>query len=376
MSTTHHPNYCPMFFKSMFVQRQDSGHVQMSHCCVGPMGEITDRVEFDRYGLFRTNRREWHLAPTPGCEVCWRPEQQGHHSFRRGWLAWLDENPDLDPLQPELIKLDYNVGPICNARCVHCSSLYSSSWAAEDARFGQPAAVSFKQISQQDVVGQIDVTRLRTMYINGGEPFMSDDPQRLLRRVQQHGNISDLKFQSNTNGSVRPTPEMIDLWLQCREVDIFVSIDATEEQFEYVRYPLKWQTVVDNIDFMSQIDSRIRVKFSFALGIHNIDEMPRTWQWFLDHRGRRHQDETAFGIHQCYGRLDLENASTELAQTWRDQLDPQGYWTPWAMSLVDRARSDDDEIWMTYLDDLDQRRGLQWRRALPGLARSLEKSRL
>lgn len=376
MDALRHANYCPMFFKGMYLERRDSVTLSQGHCCSSGQGNLVKAVDFDHYAMFVHNRSNWSKEKTSGCEPCWLPERNQHHSFRLGYVDWLAKQPHCDPLHPELLKLDYNVGPLCNAKCLHCSATWSSAWAAEDAKYGASSAlpIFFSDTVKNDVVSQINVDRLQVLYLNGGEPFLSVDMPALLHKVKAQGNIANLKFQSNTNGSIRPSDEIIDLWMQCAEVDIFVSLDAIEQQFEYIRYPLQWTTVLDNIEFLCGLSDRIKVTFSIAMGVHNVDEIQRTWQWFQQHRQRRNQQQTQFGIHRVYGTLDLMHSSQQLRDTWLDQLDPTGYWTPWVRTLITHGEPGNDTVWLEYLQMIDQRRGLDWRHSLPELASSLKKS--
>ena len=374
MDFKNQQNYCPLFYKGMYVEKKDSISLRQGHCCSSGLGPRVRTVDFNNYPLFVQSRQKWPDNKIDSCGSCWSQEENGHHSFRKGWLHWLeDQGPDVNPTEPELLKLDYNVGPICNAKCVHCTSNYSSLWAAEDAKFGVKQSATYGDVSKLDAISNLDLSRLKSLYINGGEPFMSKDPENLLKQVRQQGDISSLVFQSNTNGSTMPSNEIIDLWLQCKAVDIFVSIDAIEQQFEYVRHPLNWDTVVNNIKFLSSIDKKIRVKFSFALGLHNIDELERTWQWFQDNKYSRNQTDESFGIHPCYGALSLNNVTHDLQQVWRQNLNPNGRWTQFAHSLLDRGSLESNQGWQDYLEMLDQRRNLDWKVSLPGLHASVNK---
>lgn len=364
-----------MFFKGMYIERRDQHTLTQGHCCISGQGGPTATVNFETYPMFVANRQHWKDAAVPGCDACWLPESQGHHSFRKGYVDWMMGQTS-DPLQPELLKLDYNVGPLCNAKCVHCSANYSSVWAAEDAVHAQPntVPVKFSHTARHNIIPQLRLDQLQTLYLNGGEPFLSTDLKDLLTEIDQRGDLGNLTFQSNTNGSVRPSDAVVDLWLRCKRVDIFVSIDAIEHQFEYIRYPLQWREVEDNIDFMCSLSPNIHVTFSFAMGVHNIDEMQRTWHWFDNNRQRRGQADTQFGIHRCFGSLDLVHSSQPLRQVWLDQLDPHGRWTPWTRTLITHGTDGDNHTWLQHLAMIDQRRQLDWASSLPDLHASWKKS--
>lgn len=365
-----------MFFKGMYVERKTQDQVALGHCCASTLGPTTNRVDFYHYPQFMQSRQSWSENQVAGCDVCWHPESNGQHSFRRGYVDWMRKwSAGHDAQEPALWKLDYNVGPVCNAKCIHCSSAFSSLWRAEDERYGERSWIDFGDVAKNDVTHDIDVSQLRVLYINGGEPFLSPDSQRLLERVREHGDISRLTFQTNTNGSIRPGPEIIRLWRQCKSVDIFVSLDATDRAFNYVRYPLDWSQVVDNMRFMSEIDSRIRVKISISLGAHTIDELEMTWQWFLCNRERFNMDETAFGVHRCYGHLDPAQASADLKDIWLQDLEGTR-WYPEAETMLSSPMPQKPQAWQDWLIRLDHRRGSYWPDHLPRLHSSYKKSLL
>ena len=136
MDVKSDPKYCPLYYKGMYVEKKDSVTLSQAHCCSSRLGGEIPAADFYNYPEFVSNRQRWPMERLPDCERCWFQEDNNLHSFRKGWINWLDQQgPGIDPTTPELLKLDYNVGPICNAKCVHCSSIYSSQWAAEDAKF-------------------------------------------------------------------------------------------------------------------------------------------------------------------------------------------------------------------------------------------------
>jgi hypothetical protein len=365
---------CPLIFKGRYVEKVNLDCVRISSCCVNDHHKYTT-VDFVNNRHLVTQRNQLTQGQTvPGCHRCDQIESYGHWSLRQSALN--DFEQQQIPMDPtvELLSLDYNVDPVCNAKCIHCTDELSSLWAAEEAKFN-PKYVSFRpagQTRKNTPLATVDLSRLRRLYFNGGEPFLSSEPEVILQQIQQQGNLNQLWLIINTNGSIRPTPEQIQLWRECKKVTLNFSIDGTESAFEYIRHPLSWTTIVDNLQHLKSLGlPNLSIGLSFALGIHNIDQLIPTVDWF----NKATQGAPAgAGIHVVRGQLSIGTANSELKQYYYNRI-PSGNFKGKELLIGQLLEPDSQSnTWLPYLEKLDQRRNLNWRTALPGLAHALEKS--
>lgn len=347
----------------------DGQQSHVGHCCMsgtspnGPLPEFTNPY-------LESTRQTWAQGPRPECRQCWETEQRGYESSRQQHINWL-KNSNKDPITKELLRLDFSVGSVCNAKCITCNSGSSTTWAAEDYKFGgNKHKYSLKSNNDIDQITSIDVSKLEQVYFTGGEPFMSSRPAELLRHIQRNGNIKKLQVQSNTNGSTQPSKELIDLWGQCNSVEIYFSIDAVGRAFEYIRNPLVWKEVEQNLKFVQSLGTNIHVKISPVIGVHNIDNFIDTYQWFTS----LGLPEESLCIHRCWGDLDVANASESLKIIWREKFNFRHSWAKQLSSMIEQPGIDHNAQWIRRLNEIDRRRNYQWRNELPELATSLKQS--
>lgn len=364
------PNYCSNFYKGLYVQKQDQDRVAVSACCINTVSpDAYSTVDFVNNSYLQSQRRLDHRPA--GCNECWRQEAAGTRSYREQANQWYQEHfPDQDPYRVQLLRMDYNLDPVCNAKCIICGSWFSSLWAQEDREFGEYFQIrSFREVKNNDRVRDIDFSSLRKIYFNGGEPLLSREMVAILEQIRTaQGSLSNLHCQLSTNGSIRPDDDLVRLWQECEKVDIWVSLDAVGQQFEYIRYPLSFDSVWQNCVAMGNLGSNIFVGFSFTIGVHNLDHYGTALEWINNHKGDINGAD--HGLNHCNGDLAVDKASVALLQSWKQKYHEDG--PQWQRDLYQQIAGEhgqpNNDIWLQRLKMIDHRRGLNWRQSLPELA--------
>lgn len=358
----------------MYVEKINQDKVKISACCLNTLGPETDTIDFDNNPYLQTQRELVRSRqPVPGCERC--DNNTTNFNLRDSAIKQF-ESIAVDPDQPTLTKLDWNVDPTCNARCIQCSSHFSSAWAAEDAAHGKIIDVRVTNSTRHNSVSEsIDISKLDILYFNGGEPMLSKEPLEFLRRIDQNGTISQLNLSFNTNGSIRPSQEFIELAAKCKTLVINFSIDGTGPAFEYIRNPLSWETVEQNIRWWDEQNiPAMRFTIAFVLGVYNIDIAQDTYNWF-DNIRQTCKKMQRFAIQPCYGILELDYSSEKLKQVWMEKYTEDSYVHSTIRSMLEKSTStQDDGAWQRHLKFIDNRRNLDWTTYLPKLHEALKKS--
>lgn len=354
-------NYCPLFFKGMYAWA-DGQQSHVGHCCMSGISENIPVPDF-QHSYLQTTRSTWSIEPRAGCNQCWDTERRGYTSNRQHYITWI-KDLNVNPTTPELLRLDFSVGAVCNAKCIMCNAGSSTTWAAEDAKFGiKKYRHNIKPGADLDQITSIDVSKLKQVYFTGGEPMMSHRLVDLLKHIKNTGNIAELEFSCNTNGSILPSDELVELWKQCKSVDIHFSIDGIGREFEYIRNPLKWAEVESNIKFVKSLG--VNVNIAVAVGVHNINVMPDLYDWFTSLA----LPASAFGVNCCWGELSLDSASETLKQVWRHWLSTLDQpWVGPVTSMIQSPGQPNDNVWQFRLMQIDMRRELNWKNELPKLA--------
>lgn len=225
-----------------------------------------------------------------GCSACWIEESYGKESKRiRENKRWGVDS------SPKLRFLDLKLGNTCNLKCRICTPGSSSSWIKEYkdvygvdliANMGQPINVDRRAIMQWPDYNEsfwedfsTKLSEIEMFEIYGGEPFLIERHFEILRKSIELGYSKNQKIHYNTNGTIYPEDAIKNIWPHFKEVDVMFSIDGIGEQFEYQRYPAKWDSVLQNISkFKDNFEGRIEICLSVSS--FNIYYLPEYLQFF------------------------------------------------------------------------------------------------
>ena len=367
------PYYCPAIFKSMYVERRDADTSVVAPCCAAQGQSCSnDQVNFDTNPFLLRLRQENQAGiASKECSVCWNQEKYTGRSLRTSSIEFYSQYQ-----QPGLQNLDWNVEPICNAKCIICSNYHSSSWLAEDQKFSDtafPISRSAATARDNNIIDQINFENIVRVYFNGGEPVLSQDPVKILQKLSDLGKLNQIDVGFNMNGSCMPSDEMIALLKQAARVTVYFSIDGTGPQFEYIRYPLKWNTVTENIQKVIELGFD-HVVMSTALGIHNVHLAQQTQDWWVKFT-QPYQERIK--IHNTYqlvvGLLGIDTASLALKEQLLREFSSQSDAVAQLISSSLQSANGNNQ-WIDRLHQLDQRRSLDWRTTLPNLYQSVQQA--
>lgn len=206
---------------------------------------------------------------------------------------------------PPFIEL--RTGSVCNSACRMCNSNESTLVYKENKHMlneldnlsysqksknvlkrliGDPDSVIFGSVVfglYQDNLNEIkidvdehlneiitNIEKVDSMTLSGGEPLLLDKTADILAHIADKK--PNIKLQINTNGSIA-SQKVLDALAKLNNVHLSVSIDGLEKVHEYIRYPLKWSKIEENIDKFYEIQERHVGKFflSFNLTVQNLN---------------------------------------------------------------------------------------------------------
>lgn len=88
--------------------------------------------------------------------------------------------------------------------------------------------------------------KIRFLNFSGGEPLISENIELLLNHFVTKGLSRKIGLYFSTNGTIN-TPKISDLLKKFRYVGLGVSIDGIGNLQEYIRPPVKWNTILNNL---------------------------------------------------------------------------------------------------------------------------------
>ena len=261
---------CLDTYKNIFIQQVDS--LKVSPCCLAPTEKVTTDDLLNNNNLVKIRNQMQNGIRPAECSTCWNNEDLGVTSRRLDSNS-LYESLGYDTQDLELISIDYWVGNICNLKCVICGPENSSAWQQE-LDPGRKNSTYY----DNEFWKKLDLTKLRQIHFNGGEPFLSKSHVEFLKAIP---NKSQVSIGYNTNGTILPSEELFSLWTSFKVVNIVFSIDDTGERFEYIRYPANWIETISTIQKIKEtISPNIYLHVLTAIGLLNIFSYPETVQWF------------------------------------------------------------------------------------------------
>jgi len=172
------------------------------------------------------------------CKECINREQYGYsHSFRQRSNEFIPINA----IPNKIYVLTLQIDTTCNAACVMCSSSFSSLWAKQiDPKYKlKDFSSEYKNLKSLE-----DWSQLTRLTLVGGEPFLSKNNLDFIKSLPFPENVV---ISFNTNGSIVPDDEWAQALSKFKQLIISFSIDGINDQFDYIRWPLQWSKVSQNI---------------------------------------------------------------------------------------------------------------------------------
>jgi len=308
----------------------------------------TEHQEFRRY----LNSIDSYTSPT--CSQC------NFESTNKIRKTWRDLSFDIVPEDAELGDASYleiQTDKTCNGGCIICGPQNSSYWRSELKQFTIKPAVD----PIDEILAHIDIQKTRKILFLGGEPFLSGTDTRVLPLIEKPQLV---KLLYTTNGSIYPSQQHIDLWSQFQEVLINFSLDGIGDRFDYIRYPLKWNQVEKNvIRMLKELPSNVRFKSNHTVNMLNLYYYNEFKDWYdqvVTPTGR----SIDFTFTPCDGTLSPKEVPNKLFNLL---LDKYGNDSKVIRTITNRDSTDQTYL-LTYLREIDTRRGLDWRQVFPEIS--------
>jgi hypothetical protein len=221
------------------------------YCCRLPAGRDIDNV---RKSILSQQR-------SADCSTCWKLEDQGLNSERQlhnsAFDFYLDR--DLEKIEKDVVDGRYSsqiiklaTSNLCNGTCVTCGSDASSAWASLEHK-----KINYNKIDQNEIE-KINWKDIKQLSFVGGEPLLEKLNFEILDRLAETNN-TECFISIVTNGSCELTSGQCETLSKFKNLNICLSIDGVGTRFEYMRYPLGWNLLCQNLGYFKKITSNISV---------------------------------------------------------------------------------------------------------------------
>ena len=191
-------------------------------------------------------------TPIPGCSACYDAEEKGLESRRtagRDLYENYHNDTDIDLNAPQ--GLDYSVGNLCNLKCVICGPHNSTAWVSDYQKLYPLNTINqfkYDKFNQLEISDPKLLKNIKTLHFHGGgEPLMSNNHINLLKEIKKVKGLGDVRVFYNINGTQRATQELLNLWGECRLIELYFSIDDVGKRFDYQRTGANWESIISNL---------------------------------------------------------------------------------------------------------------------------------
>lgn len=328
-------------------------------CCSfngGNLAVLSDEQEHIKY---RAKLNSIDSQTYPGCEPC----NFLNNEIKR--KTWRDHSFEIVPDDAELGDASYveiQIDRTCNGGCIICGPWYSSYWVNEEKKI--PIQTQTRREYVDQILSIIDIQKTRKINFLGGEPFLTTTDTEILEKIRDP---SQVELQYTTNGSIFPGNDRIKRWKEFKSVMINFSIDAIGTKFEYIRYPLNWATVEENVIRLRNIlpESIAKFKINHTVNIFNLYYLDEFEHWyntvfnsnkFLNNRVIPYTFSPANGVLSPHA----------VPQKLYDLMAKKYSSDSRSMKVITTTRFSSVPV-LNYINRLDQRRNLDWRTVFPDI---------
>lgn len=360
--------YCSIIHGGLTLSfKSDTAVAQ--HCCLRPLvfpvdtsvNFWNDRQFVDLREHNKTNK--WHS----GCANCEKLEQAGAVSFRQGMNDGLGIQGQTDLTGPVRIDLMFDIS--CNLACRTCGPGSSTFWQKHLKQLNEWSEPIFVPRTKEQVIDalrKLDLSNLRQLVFCGGETLLGNEYWAVADWVADHVPAAkeQLTLCFQTNGTQTISEKNYKIIDKFHLIKLHVSLDAVDDQFEYLRWPADWNQVTDNLLMLrTSVPSNVMFVVEETVSIFNLAYVDRLQAW-VQHNfaSNREGDLTNHTRHLATGIFSLDHCSQEYVTAVRDSehsgLIPKN-WTESASNIA---------ITIQQIQKFDNYRGQSFVETFPKLA--------
>ena len=213
------------------------------------------------------------------CMTCFNTEKAGGFSPRQEYLEKFKFNQEA-PIKIEY--LDLTVDNNCNLECAMCSSYYS--YKIDDFYSGKlniPRVGKWEiNFSDEDIKALLPDLKMLT--ITGGEPFLSKRTMEIINATAVSPFAKGIHLRIFTNLTIIPK-NLEELLNQFKSVELLLSIDSVEENYEFIRHPGKWGLITSNLQKLLTLNfHNTTIKIHSVISAFNWNHIGKLIKFYTD----------------------------------------------------------------------------------------------
>lgn len=269
-------SFCPLPWTGFIVQQNgDVKNCVLARDVIGNINNLP--IEKILKGESNNNIKKAMLSdsnPT-SCSGCYNIEKnKKSFDIISQRIYYIKELREVDPaLYDQLENFNLHTVDIrwtnqCNQACVYCGSHNSTLWEKEVG----PAVMMSKK-AKDSVRSYIfdNIKKLKNVYLAGGEPTLMNENIEFLNLLLEKNPNVQLRVNTNLSNTNTKVAQLIKRF---KNVHWIVSVEATEQHYNYIRYGGNWDKFCKNLNDIRRISDH-KISFNMLYCILNHLEIFR-----------------------------------------------------------------------------------------------------
>ena len=302
-------NFCIAPFQSI----RQNAYGRNSPCAFGAgewhHGNLSPAERWDSTELNQLRQEFIEDKRPAACHRCWAEEDAGKVSLRQRQYEYFPED------YQEFIKTGqwihgprtavFKTSNVCNLACRSCGGWDTNTYTQEGKHYAQiyNTQSTFDGVTKlhnrfipllppkhMDFMQYKDIAHnLEKIDFFGGEPFLNITQLDLLEYLVQQGLSKNVTLFYSTNCTNHPTDRLKRAWDKFKKVEISMSIDGTDEKFEYLRWLGKWDKTLEVMEHIQNLKNTLNCEIYTMAGLTysvlNMFDADHIYQWLQEKIG-------------------------------------------------------------------------------------------
>jgi organic radical activating enzyme len=240
-----------------------------------PIFQIKDAVK---------NKETWK-----NCSVCYKCEDTGKISERTRYLIELTDtelDKFLENQNSPHINIHCTFSNLCNMACrscnIHTSSLFAKIETGSEFKTATISDdINYWNTMLETINQEVTTREQVNLVISGGEGFVQPDFKKLLDWLIKTNLSQKVNLTVNTNGIVDNEKFINFLCGNFKQVSLAVSVDSIYENYHYVRWPMTWKKIEENLETFSYYRKNTTNFTFFLTPVWSINNIFYVSDWIL-----------------------------------------------------------------------------------------------
>lgn len=309
-----------------------------------------------------------------GCAQCWMDEDAGLPSKRTIDYQYR-YNDDFSNLV-DLHVLNLPFGNTCNLACRTCGSHSSSKWLEEEKKL-QPYLDVKLHPHHKFYKDEIFIDKIKHLSKNvkevsftGGEPFITGPKQQLdfLDHLLQC-DPETISLTYITNTTTFPDEQFWQRWKKFKKITLLLSVDATHDRFEYIRWPAVWEDCYANIKKYQSKQSELvnlNLAISHTVSVFNVYYLPEFFVWCFKEK----LPEPYIGMVETPAHFDIRVFPEHIKQQIAKKINLKKFHP--AINFMNQPSQENFELCKKWIKTVDQQRNQNFSVTFPEIANLLK----